>query len=110
MSSTSNRRRDPDTLTGEKIGLLVFVLLTVVGGSLYAAVRFGHQLDGTAGGLPSDPFAMVIGLFTGKVAWPASGTWIMAGAAVVVLSLAVLILVAWAKGAASPRGLTGPRR
>ena len=92
-STTSNRRRDPGTMTGETIGLLVFVLVVLVGGgSLYAAVRLGHQLDGTAGTLPSDPFAVVIGLFTGKVAWPASGTWIIAAAAVVVLGLATLIL------------------
>lgn len=98
-STTSNRRSDPGAMTGETIFLLVFVLLAVVGGgSLYAAVRFGHQLDGTADTLPSDPFAVVIGLFTGKVAWPASGTWIIAGAALVVLGLAALILLAWAKG------------
>ena len=59
MSTTSNRRRDPGTLTGETVALLVFVLVTLVGGGgLYAAVRLGHQLDGTAQGLPSDPFAV----------------------------------------------------
>ena len=98
-STTSNRRRDPGTMTGETIGLLVFVLVTVVGGgSLYAAVRLGHQLDGTADSLPSDPFAVVLGLFTGEVGWPASGTWIVAGLAVLVLGLASLFLAAWVKG------------
>ena len=83
MSSTSNRRAAPGSLTGETVGLLVFVLVTVVGGGgLYAAVRLGHQLDGTADTLPSDPFAVVIGLFTGTVAWPASGIWISAAAGV----------------------------
>ena len=99
MSSTSNRRSDPGTLTGETVGLLVFVLVTFVGGgSLYAAVRLGHQLDGTTAGLPSDPFALVIGLFTGKVSWPASGTWIIAAAAVVLLALVALFVLAWSKG------------
>lgn len=108
MSSTSNRRRDPGTLTGETVGLLVFVLVVLVGGgSLYAAVRLGHQLDGTTAtaspgaapeGLPSDPFAVVIGLFTGAVSWPASGTWIIAAAAVVLIGLVALFVLAWAKG------------
>ena len=99
MSRTSNRRADPGSLSAETLGLLAFVLLVLVGGgTLYAAVRFGHQLDGTAAGLPSDPFAVVIGLFTGKVAWPASGTWIAAGAAAVLLGLGSLIAVAWVKG------------
>ena len=104
MSRTSNRRSDPGTLTGETVGLLVFVLVAIVGGgSLYAAVRLGHQLDGTtasaaAGGLPSDPFALVIGLFTGKVSWPASGTWIIAAAALVLLALVALFVLAWSKG------------
>ena len=99
MSRTSNRRTEPGSLTGETLGLLAFVLLVLVGGgSLYAAVRLGHQLDGTAAGLPSDPFAVVIGLFTGKVAWPASGTWITAALAAAVLGFAALVTVAWAKG------------
>ena len=99
MSRTSNRRSDPGSLSGETLGLLAFVLLVLVGGgTLYAAVRFGHQLDGTAAGLPSDPFAVVIGLFTGEVAWPASGTCIAAGAAAVLLGLGSLIAVAWVKG------------
>ena len=99
MSRTSNRRADPGSMSGETLGLLAFVLLVLVGGGgLYAAVRLGHQLDGTAAGLPSDPFAVVIGLFTGKVAWPAAGTWIAVALAVVVLGFAALVTVAWAKG------------
>jgi len=99
MSRTSNRRADPGSMSGETLGLLAFVLLVLVGGGgLYAAVRLGHQLDGTAAGLPSDPFAVVIGLFTGKVAWPAAGTWIAVALAAVVLGFAALVTVAWAKG------------
>ena len=99
MSGTSNRRADPGSLTGETVGLLVFVLVSVVGGGgLYVAIRLGHQLDGTADQLPSDPFAVVIGLFTGTVAWPASGTWIIAAAGVLLVGLTVLFLLAWSKG------------
>lgn len=47
MSGTSNRRADPGSLSGETFGLLVFVLVALLGGgSLYAAVRLGHALDG----------------------------------------------------------------
>ena len=99
MSSTSNRRRDPGAPTGETIALLVFVLAALIGGGgVYAAVKLGHQLDGTGGTLPSDPFAVVIGLLTGKVAWPASGTWIVAAAGALILGLATLIVYAWVTG------------
>lgn len=86
-------------MTGETVGLLVFVLVTVIGGGgLYAAVRLGHQLDGTANELPSDPFATVIGLFTGTVAWPASGTWILAAAGVLLAGVTALFVWAWTQG------------
>lgn len=99
MSTTSNRRPDPGGMGGETVVLLVGVLIVLVGGgSVYLAVRLGHQLDGTAEGLPSDPFAVVFGLFNGKVSWPASGTWILAGAGVVLLALVVLFVLAWFKG------------
>ena len=99
MSGTSNRRADPGSLTGETVGLLVFVLVSVIGGGgLYVAVRLGHQLDGTADQLPTDPFAVVIGLFAGTVAWPASGTWIIAAAGVLLIGLTSLFLLAWSKG------------
>lgn len=98
-ATTSNRRRDPGAMAGETIALLVFVLAVLIGGgSLYAAIRLGHELDGTGDTLPSDPFVVVIGLFSGSVAWPPSGTWIMAGAAVIVLGLAMLTLIVWTKG------------
>lgn len=55
-------------------------------------------MDGTADDLPSDPFAVVIGLFTGRVAWPASGTWILAGAGVLLVVVTGLFVWAWAQG------------
>lgn len=98
MSTPNNRRRDPGGLSGETILLASAIVLVVVGvAGLNLAVRVGHQLDGTTGELPSDPFGLVFGLFTGKVQWPAAGTWIIAGVAVVVLVLAVLIAVAIAR-------------
>lgn len=80
MSTPSNRRRDPGRFGGESIGLLVFVVSTLVlGGGAYAAVRLGHAIEQTGEALPSDPFEVVIGLFTGAVEWPRTATWIVVG-------------------------------
>jgi type IV secretory pathway TraG/TraD family ATPase VirD4 len=98
MSTPNNRRRDPGGLSGETILLASAIVLVVVGvAGLNLAVRVGHQLDGSAGDLPSDPFGLVFGLFTGKVQWPAAGMWIIVAVLVVVVALAVLIAVAIAR-------------
>lgn len=98
MTTTSNRRPDPGKMSGETLMLLIVVLTVLIGGGgIYAAVRIGHQIDGTAAGLPADPFTLVIGLFTGKVSWPASGTWIIAAAFAVLVVATVLIVRALAK-------------
>ncbi|MDN5763240.1 MAG: TraM recognition domain-containing protein [Microlunatus sp.] len=99
MTTTSNRRPDPGGMGTEAILLLIGVLIVVIGGgTLYAAVRLGHQIDGSAEGLPSDPYELIFGLFSGKVSWPAAGAWILAAAAVLVLALVLLFVLAWRKG------------
>lgn len=98
MSTPNNRRRDPGGLSAESILLaagIVIVMVGVVGVNL--AVRLGHQLDHTGITLSSDPFTLTFEVLMGKVPWPASGTWIIAVVAAIVLVLAVLIIVAIAR-------------
>ncbi len=94
MSTPNNRRRDPGGFGGETLMLLVLIIV-VVGGLVVTnvAVRLGAQLDGTAAELPSDPFALTLGLILGRVAWPASATWIVAVLGAVLLVLTVLVIV-----------------
>lgn len=92
MSTASNRRRDPGSFTGETVALLVCVLGTLVFvGGTYAAIWLGHVIEGTAAGLPSDPFQVAIGLIRGTVAWPRASTWIVVGGGVLLLLLGVLV-------------------
>ena len=80
MSTPNNRRRDPGGLTGEAI--LVWVGIVAVGvlvASVYGSVRLGHAIAGDGAELPSDPFALVFGVFSGKVSWPAASWWVLGG-------------------------------
>ncbi len=98
MSTPNNRRRDPGGLSAESMLLaagIVIVIVGVVGVNL--AVRLGHQLDHTGVTLSSDPFTLTFQVLMGKVPWPASGTWIIAVVAAIVIALAVLIIVAIAR-------------
>lgn len=98
MSTQNNRRRDPGGFSAETILLAAGIVIVIVGvAGLNLAVRLGHQLDGSGVELTSDPFGLVFQLFSGKVPWPAAGTWIIAGVGVLVLALVVLILVAVAR-------------
>ena len=98
MSTQNNRRRDPGGFSAETILLAAGIVIVIVGvAGLNHAVRLGHQLDGSGVELTSDPFGLVFQLFSGKVPWPAAGTWIIAGVGVLVLALVVLILLAVAR-------------
>ena len=98
MSTQNNRRRDPGGFSAETILLAAGIVIVIVGvAGLNLAVRLGHQLDGSGVELTSDPFGLVFQLFSGKVPWPAAGTWIIAGVGVLVLALVVLILIAVAR-------------
>lgn len=95
MSQPNNRRRDPGGLSGGVVLLWVGIaLVVVVVASLYAAVQIGHRIDGTGAEVPRDPFELFFGLLGGKVAWPAAGTWVLAGVAAVLVAIGVLVTVA----------------
>ena len=73
MSTPNNRRRDPGGMGGEAILLWVgIVAVVVLGGAVYGSVRLGHAIAGDGAELPSDPFALVFGVFSGNVSWPAA--------------------------------------
>jgi type IV secretory pathway TraG/TraD family ATPase VirD4 len=95
VSQPNNRRRDPGGLSGEVVLLWVGIaLVVVVIASVYAAVQIGHRIDGTGAEVPRDPFELFFGLLGGKVAWPAAGTWVLAGVAAVLVVVGVLVALA----------------
>ena len=95
MSQPNNRRRDPGGLSGAVVLLWVGIaLVVVVVASIYAAVQIGHRIDGTGAEVPRDPFELFFGLLGGKVAWPAAGTWVLAGVAAVLVVIGVIVALA----------------
>jgi len=102
VSTQNNRRRDPGGFSAETILLAAGIVIVIVGvAGLNLAVRLGHQLDGSGVELTSDPFGLVFQLFSGKVPWPAAGTWIIAGVGVPQLT-AVLDCAAALEGTGVP--------
>jgi type IV secretory pathway TraG/TraD family ATPase VirD4 len=88
MSMPNNRRRDPGGLSTEVIlvwaGIILVVLVT---GAVYAAMHLGHRLSGTGVDVPADPFAVLFGLFGGRLAWPGvAGWWVLGGLGVLALA------------------------
>jgi type IV secretory pathway TraG/TraD family ATPase VirD4 len=79
MSPANNRRREPGGWSGQLVlGWLALGAVVVVVGGSDAVVQLGHRIDGTAKGLPADPFTVFFGLLQGTIAWPRSGAWVLA--------------------------------
>ena len=94
MSTPNNRRRDPGGMGGEAILLWVGIIAVVVlVGAVYGSVRLGHAIAGDGAELPSDPFALVFGVFSGNVSWPAASWWVLGGILAVAIALGVLVAV-----------------
>lgn len=94
MSTPNNRRRDPGGMGGEAILLWVGIIAVVVlVGAVYGSVRLGHAIAGDGAELPSDPFALVFGVFSGKVSWPAASWWVLGAILAVAIALGVLVAV-----------------
>ncbi|WP_278236926.1 type IV secretory system conjugative DNA transfer family protein [Isoptericola sp. AK164] len=96
MSTPNNRRRDPGGLTGEMALLWVgIVLVVLVVGSLYFAMRIGHRIAGTGETVPANPFDVFFGILDGELAWPGTpGWWVLGVVASVILVLTVVATVA----------------
>ena len=85
MSAAGRRQGGLD---GQTIAMIIGLALTaVVLFSCWVSVTLGSKLDGINPGLPSDPFTLLFGVVGGKIAWPPSGTWVLA---VILLILVVL--------------------
>ncbi|MFC5931509.1 conjugal transfer protein [Cryobacterium melibiosiphilum] len=98
MSQPNNRRRDPGGFTTETLLLMlaiggVFIALIVVN----VAQHLGHAIDEDGVAVPGDPFVVIMQTFGGQLAWPAAGTFIVAGLGALVLALFVLILIAFTR-------------
>lgn len=104
MSTPNNRRRDPGGLSGEAILIWVGIIAVVlIVGAVYAAVHLGHAIQGDGVQVPRDPFTLIFGVLSGKVAWPTpAGWWVLAGIALVLVALAALIGV-WLRRMRSKR-------
>ena len=95
MSTQTNRRPSPGGMTAEVLLLWVGILsVGAVVGSVWLAVVLGHRLAGTAEDLPTNPFELTFGVFSGEVPWPALGTPILVGTGLVLLALLAAGLVA----------------
>lgn len=92
MSTSNNRLPQPGRMTGETIALFVvigLVLVTLV--TVYAAAKFGHEIDGLDP-IPADPWETLFGVVKGEVAWPLASTVI---ALVVLVVLFLVAVIAW---------------
>ncbi|PPG43734.1 type IV secretory system conjugative DNA transfer family protein [Pseudoclavibacter sp. RFBA6] len=73
--SVNNRRKDQP---GQSLGVLWVALSAgALIALLWGSVSLGHRIEGTSAGVPSDPFELIIGLFTGRVEWPSTATWLV---------------------------------
>ena len=77
---------------------LAIGFIVIVGGGAYAAVHIGSWMAGLPTP-PGHPIDLIAGLVKGKVIWPAQATVVVAVIAGLILVLAIVVLVAWRKGA-----------
>ncbi|WP_270909024.1 type IV secretory system conjugative DNA transfer family protein [Leucobacter sp. UCMA 4100] len=69
----------------------VVALVAALGGGTWASVYFGHKIEGTTDQVPSNVYAVVLGLFDGSVTWARASTWVAVGIGAVV----VLLFIGW---------------
>jgi type IV secretory pathway TraG/TraD family ATPase VirD4 len=86
----SGRRSQPEPGTVLLWVCIIAVVLAV--GAVAGAVHLGSALAHDGQRLPVNPFELVLGLLTRKVAWPAVATWVLAGLGAVIVVLGVLVV------------------
>jgi hypothetical protein len=77
---------------------LAIGFIVVFGGGTYAAVHLGSWMAGIDAP-PAHPIDLIAGLVKGRVPWPTQSTVAAALMAGLILVLAIVVLVAWKKGA-----------
>ncbi|KHL03217.1 type IV secretory system conjugative DNA transfer family protein [Sinomonas humi] len=87
-NSSRRSRLDAETV------LLWVVIITVVlvVGTVTGAVHLGSMLARDGQRLPANPFELVLGLLTHRVAWPPAATWVLAGIGAVLVALAIVVV------------------
>ncbi|MET3952719.1 TraM recognition domain-containing protein [Arthrobacter sp. UYEF36] len=94
--SAPNRK---GTGMGDALGIwLAIGAAVVIGGGSWVSAHLGSWMAGIKAP-PAQPIDLIAGLIKGRVPWPVQSTIAAALIAAVVLVLAVVVLVAWRKGA-----------
>ena len=98
MSATSKRSGGGSQFGAEVIVVWCVVIAAALGvGTTTAAVHLGALLDGSTTPLPANPFDLTIQVATGAIAWPRSATIVAIAMGVLVVLLAVLGGVLYAR-------------
>ena len=98
MSATSKRAGGGSQFGAEVIVVWCVVIAAALGvGTTTAAVHLGALLDGSKTPLPANPFELTIQVATGAIAWPRSATIAAIAMGVLVLLLATLGGVLYAR-------------
>ncbi|MFF1831103.1 type IV secretory system conjugative DNA transfer family protein [Paenarthrobacter sp. NPDC058040] len=77
---------------------LAIGFIVILGGGTYAALHLGSAMAGLQAP-PAHPVDLIVGLIKGRVPWPTEATVVVCLMAGVVLALAIVVLMAWRKGA-----------
>jgi hypothetical protein len=91
VSATSKRSGGSSTEPEAILALAVMATAAIAVGLIDGAVQLGAMIDDTDRP-PTNPIRLMSGLAKGTVAWPASATYVLAGAVVI---LALVVGVGW---------------
>ena len=106
MSATSKRQRAGGSGEAALIWIGIAIIVGAVG-SVWVALMAGSQIDHVNASLPADPFTLFFGVLRGAYVWPTASTVVLIAALVLELSLAVALVVLFARRHASGSRVDG---